>query len=87
MIVPLGVSLTAKFPDVRLVIERAVNTRAVLPRVIESVTSFHPVSAFVLPCDTYTTASAISVALSASLERVGTHETFTTYIPFSLPVL
>lgn len=77
LIAPDGVSRNTKFPVVRLAIWSAVHTRAVVPRVIASVTSFHHVSAFTVPSDTYTTASAISVAVSASVARVGAPDTLT----------
>ena len=77
MIAPDGVSFTTKFPEVSPAIEREVNTREVVPSVMLSVTSFHPVSWFTVPIETYTTASAISLALSASVERVGAPEAFT----------
>jgi hypothetical protein len=50
-IAPDGVSLIEKLPLVNQLIESGVNTNEVLHRVILSVTSFHPVSAFTVPCE------------------------------------
>lgn len=49
LIAPAGVSRVTKFPEVSQADERAVNTSAVVPSVMASVTSFHPVSALTVP--------------------------------------